>query len=264
MTPSDTPTCTATPTATTTNTPVLYPTLVFVKSAAPNPAREGETVNYTITYSNTGDVAATNVSIIDLLDNNLTCVTGSVVPAPNSIPSAGTPGGTIEWIIPNIAASGTGTLSFSAVVALNLTKGTTIPNQTSATCLESAIPVLSNQHILNLDIPVLKLTPVVNVPNPGVTYTDIIFKLSVSAEVTIKFYTISGELIRVMEPAEVTAQLQPAALAGTYAPSGDNRARWDCENTSGNPVASGIYFYRVTAKKGSENAFYVSKLAVLK
>ncbi len=258
-TSTQTVTVTFTPTVTPTRTPVLYPTIVLAKSGSPNPADPGGTVNYTINYSNTGPVAATNLSIIDALSTNLSYVPGSAS-APGSH-SGPTPGGQVSWVIPSVAPGGSGSVTFSAIVASNLIKGTQISNSASATCFESSTPVVSNNHLLSLNIPDLVLKPVTNYPNPAQDNTVIVFNLTVAAEVTIKFFTLSGEPVLTMEKEDVNAN-----LVGQSAISrGDNRVRWNCKNKHNQDVASGIYFYRVDAKSAAgEHAFYISKLAVMR
>lgn len=263
---------TVTPTITVTMTPVYYPSISITKVSNINPARPGDTVIYTINYTNTGVIPATNVSILDQLDVDLTYVPGSA--SAGGTHNAVNPGGQVSWVIPSIdALSGTGTVSFSAVVGTNVVRGDTIPNRVNATCLQSSTPVYSNQHILTLDIPALVLKPVVTVPNPASTQAEIIFNLSVAADVTIKFYTISGELIRTMEPAEVVANLMHGQtnIRGGTGISGNNSVNWDLMNWNWNSkpdtsqVASGIYFYRVEAVSGAgEKAFFISKLVVLR
>ena len=64
----------------------------------------------------------------------------------------------------------------------------------------------------------------------GVFFT---YFVSVDSDVTIKVYTISGELVRTLDPYR--------ALAG------NNHELWDGRNWAGAPVASGVFIYRVEA-----------------
>jgi uncharacterized repeat protein (TIGR01451 family) len=223
----------------------------------------GDTVQYRIDYNNSGPVPATSLSILDVLDNNLSYVTGSGVPAPTSAPGAGTFGGTINWTgLGPVNPGGSGFVTFSAVISSTVLKGTTIANSASSTNLQSSTPVVSNSVNFIPYIASLVLKEVVTVPNPAVDHTEIIFNLTVPAQITMRFYTISGEPIRVIQPAEVTTLLQPPPST-TH--SGDNRMLWDCKNNKDQVVASGVYFYRVEAESAAgEKAFYISKLAVLR
>ena len=77
-----------------------------------------------------------------------------------------------------------------------------------------------------------------NYPNPFNPETWIPYRLSEPAEVTFRIYSASGVLVR--------------TLALGYQPAGiyEYRSRavyWDGKNDVGEPVASGIYFYTLTA-----------------
>ena len=79
-----------------------------------------------------------------------------------------------------------------------------------------------------------------NYPNPFNPETWIPYQLSKSADVTLTIYSVNGTLVR--------------TLALGYQPAGvyQNRSRaayWDGRNMQGEPVASGVYFYTLTAGK---------------
>ena len=78
----------------------------------------------------------------------------------------------------------------------------------------------------------------VNYPNPFNPETWIPYQLSEPAEVTLHIYAIEGTLIR-----RLTLGHQPV---GMYH-SKSHAAYWDGRNEVGEPVASGIYFYTLTA-----------------
>ena len=59
-----------------------------------------------------------------------------------------------------------------------------------------------------------------------------------SAEVTLHIYTVNGELVRTLALGH-----QPAGMYQTRS----RAAYWDGRNTLGEPVASGVYFYTLTA-----------------
>lgn len=77
-----------------------------------------------------------------------------------------------------------------------------------------------------------------NYPNPFNPETWIPYQLEKSAEVTISIHSGDGTLIRTL-----TLGYQPA---GIYQ-SRDRAAYWDGTNEIGEPVASGIYFYTLSA-----------------
>jgi len=77
-----------------------------------------------------------------------------------------------------------------------------------------------------------------NYPNPFNPETWIPYQLSEPAAVTLSIYAVDGKLVRTLALGH-----QPA---GMY--QNRNRAAyWDGRNTVGEPVASGVYFYTLTA-----------------
>ena len=77
-----------------------------------------------------------------------------------------------------------------------------------------------------------------NYPNPFNPETWIPYQLSEAAEVTVTIHASDGKLVRTLELGQVPA--------GAY--SDKNRAAyWDGRNAQGEPVASGVYFYTLTA-----------------
>ena len=77
-----------------------------------------------------------------------------------------------------------------------------------------------------------------NYPNPFNPETWIPYKLSEAAEVTVVIYAIDGSLIRTLTLGHQSV--------GTYQ-SKSRAAYWDGKNEVGEPVASGVYFYTLTA-----------------
>ena len=77
-----------------------------------------------------------------------------------------------------------------------------------------------------------------NYPNPFNPETWIPYQLAEPADVPVSIYSVNGELIR-----RLTLGHQPV---GVYT-SRSRAAYWDGKNTLGEPVASGVYFYTLTA-----------------
>jgi flagellar hook assembly protein FlgD len=74
-----------------------------------------------------------------------------------------------------------------------------------------------------------------NTPNPFNPTTTISFALPEPAHVTLSIYNLLGqEVIRLMDE---------------YRPAGRYSVFWNGENTSGQPVASGLYLYRLQTDK---------------
>jgi WD40 repeat protein len=82
-----------------------------------------------------------------------------------------------------------------------------------------------------------------NFPNPFNPETWIPFTLAEEANVTLKIYDVSGELVR-------TIQLGTKP-AGKYVTK-ETAAYWDGRNQHGERVASGAYFYTITARDFSQ------------
>jgi len=95
--------------------------------------------------------------------------------------------------------------------------------------------------------PCLKLYQ--NSPNPFSDGTYFMFNLCNQAEITVKIFTISGEVVR-----ELTQQGQP----------GNNAIYWDAKNKSGKGVASGTYIYSLVATEGKDKKKQWGKMAIVK
>ena len=77
-----------------------------------------------------------------------------------------------------------------------------------------------------------------NYPNPFNPETWIPYQLSEPAEVTLTIHSVNGTLVRTL-----ALGYQPAGIYQTRT----RAAYWDGKNQVGEPVASGIYFYTLTA-----------------
>jgi len=76
-----------------------------------------------------------------------------------------------------------------------------------------------------------------NYPNPFNPTTEIRFSLTNRDHATLEVFNIAGERV--------------VALADGIFSSGEHRISWDGSSQTGNVVASGIYFYRLTTSEGS-------------
>jgi len=74
-----------------------------------------------------------------------------------------------------------------------------------------------------------------NYPNPFNPVTTIPYTLSRSAEVSLLIYDLQGKLVR--------------TVVDAYQGGGNYQATWSGRNDRGNPVASGIYIYRLNVDK---------------
>jgi len=94
--------------------------------------------------------------------------------------------------------------------------------------LEALLSALTPQETLLL----------ANYPNPFNPETWIPYQLAKPAEVTVRIYGVDGSLVR-------TLALGHQGV-GVYE-SRSRAAYWDGKNAQGEPVASGVYFYTLTA-----------------
>ena len=97
--------------------------------------------------------------------------------------------------------------------------------------------ILTLEHLLAVSIP-QETVLLPNYPNPFNPETWIPYQLAAFADATVQIYTASGMLVRTL-----TLGHQPA---GIY----QHRSRaayWDGKNAVGESVASGVYFYTLTA-----------------
>ena len=85
------------------------------KEASVSEAFEGDTYTYTITVRNTGTVLLENLVVTDDICDYVSYA-GNANPAPSSAPIVGTPNGTIEWMIPELAAGGQMVFTFDVTV----------------------------------------------------------------------------------------------------------------------------------------------------
>ncbi len=86
-------------------------------------------------------------------------------------------------------------------------------------------------------------------PSNGPIYLG--YYVSVPCEVDVGVYTVSGELVRTLDPFQAAA--------------GNNEELWDGKNSYGVSVASGIFLYRVLAKsRDGDQKSDISKCAILR
>ena len=98
----------------------------------------------------------------------------------------------------------------------------------------------------NVKLPGARVELSQNVPNPFNPTTTIRFSLPSSERVALAVYNANGALVR--------------TLVNDVKERGDHNITWDGRDMSGNPVSSGVYFYRLSAGKFSES----KKMVLLK
>ena len=92
--------------------------------------------------------------------------------------------------------------------------------------------------LTRVEAPPEKTVLLANYPNPFNPETWIPYQLSEAAEVTVTIHSSDGKLVRTLELGQMPA--------GAYSDKA-RAAYWDGRNAQGEPVASGVYFYTLTA-----------------
>ena len=101
-----------------------------------NVVKVGDSLDYTLTLTNTGTITASNVVVTDTVDANLTVV---------SVADGGTAdGSTLRYAVPSVAVGQTVTLRFTARVNAGVADGTRIDNVASGDADDPQAPVTSN------------------------------------------------------------------------------------------------------------------------
>ena len=103
--------------------------------------------------------------------------------------------------------------------------------------------IMSQRGILFLQQLLVALTPketalLANYPNPFNPETWIPYHLSKDADVTLHIYAMNGTLVRTLALGHQAAGMYQSRSRAIY---------WDGRNAFGEPVASGLYFYTLTA-----------------
>ena len=109
--------------------------------------------------------------------------------------------------------------------------------------LENDGTLAFQQGIANLQRLLASLIPkrtalLANYPNPFNPETWIPYQLATVAEVRIHIYAASGALVRTLDLGHQAAGIYQSRSRAAY---------WDGKNDMGEPVASGVYFYTLTA-----------------
>jgi spore coat protein A len=85
-----------------------------------------------------------------------------------------------------------------------------------------------------------------NQPNPFSTTTEFRFALPAEGQVELSVYNIAGQKVR--------------TIANSVYGAGEHVANWDGKDALGNPVASGVYFYKLTTGVAAQ----VKKMVLLR
>jgi outer membrane protein assembly factor BamD (BamD/ComL family) len=89
-----------------------------------------------------------------------------------------------------------------------------------------------------------------NFPNPFNPETSIVYELPAAGEIKIEVFDIRGRLVYTL----INAQI----------PAGTHRVRWNGVNETGQPVASGVYYYRINYASTRERRTAVRKMMLIR
>ena len=94
------------------------------------------------------------------------------------------------------------------------------------------------QQAVTVNLPPDDTVLLQNYPNPFNPETWIPYRLAEEAFVTLTIYDLNGQVIRALDVGHQIAAVYENRSTAIY---------WDGRNGSGEPVASGVYFYTLTA-----------------
>ena len=153
------------PLSSTATVSVTSPVLTLTSSASQSYAAPGDTITYTLTYTDKLANAA-NVVLTDALPANLTYVPGSATGG------ASYNAGTLTWTPGNLSTGNSGTVTFQAIINAGLAAGTTITNNASITGTQMQA-ALTSTCAISVTLPMLTLTTTANptAAAPGDTIT---------------------------------------------------------------------------------------------
>jgi len=103
-------------------------------------ANAGETISYTLSYANTGNASATNMTLTDVLPVGISYLLGSA----SGSSSFNTATNTLSWTLGALNVGATAQVTFQATVNAGIMGGTSIANTAAIACIEDATPVVSN------------------------------------------------------------------------------------------------------------------------
>lgn len=89
-----------------------------------------------------------------------------------------------------------------------------------------------------------------NYPNPFVNHTRISYQLPQPGAVTLQIFNSAGQLIRTMNQSRVEA--------------GQHELYWDGRNETGNPVGSGVYFYRLQSNDADKTVSETRRMVLMR
>jgi len=228
----------------------------------------GDTLTYTLTYSDTGTgaVQPTNVYLWDSIPSNTSLVSGQL--------GYQLSGNVISWSIgsiPNTYTSYSRWFSVSSNpcvgVEVDNSSGinyfdpywnfneTTYSNTTVTTILTCTVTITPTI------VPTETLTYKGVFPNPASIQANFVYGLTAPATVNLTIYDVSGEVVK-----KISNNINNITNNGTLSsPTVTLESiAWNCDNNSNKKVASGIYIYCIEIDSDKQKIKHWGKVAVVK
>jgi hypothetical protein len=253
MTPTRTPSFSVTPTIT--MTPTNNPSQSSTETSSITPA-----YSFTSTMTRTGtpaytstDTATFTPTIAYSLTLTATAVfsaTRTAVLSPSDTPIATCTGTRTFTYTATPSNTFTKTFTYTPSVSPETTLTLTFTHTSFATSTPALTPTSTITCTATPPTGPLVLLLKGNYPDPVLTHTEIIFWLSKDAEIAVKIFNVSGEVV-----------FESTGQKGKY---GNNIFSWDMTNKRYRQTGSGVYLYKVRAKNGLETSEAISKMAIVK
>ncbi len=232
--------------------------LNITKSVDKTQADRGEVLSYNFDYINTGIENISNLIIWDTIPVNTNFIDGS-----NGYNTSAVYG-LVFWDIPGVITTNTAYSLWFRVI-INDNPGLVVSNTAKSSYIDTYWneKEIKNSNTVYTDIFTATITPTWTItqtytvsptstitptftntpvdldmeltgsfPNPASNPVKIIIKLTREAELFLKIYNVSGEIVREIK---------------TNGTTGYNVIMWDLRNSDFIPVASGVYLYSIEA-----------------
>jgi uncharacterized repeat protein (TIGR01451 family) len=200
----------------------------------------GQTIAYTVTVKNTGQVPVTNAPVVDTLPNFVTAVAGTV--SDSGVVSAD--GRSITWTV-TLAPGASKTLTYTGLVAANAPAGTALVNKATFLLKEST----TTHEVGSRDLTVLKAVT----PTGSVQFGDTLtYTLTVTATGNLPQTAV---VVTDQVPTGTTYTAGSAACdAGTCTPSFTGGiVRWELGNMAAGSVRTVTFQVTVDTPEADED-----------
>lgn len=208
----------------------------------------GTTINYTIHFQNTGNAAASNVVVTDVLDQNLDPLTFHLIGASHPVNLHMDGNGVATFTFYNIQlpdsgsnfAASNGYVSFSIKTKDALNPGTVINNE-AGIVFDSNSPVITNtttdiiQSILGTNNILTNGSSLIVYPNPASGYVNFIFSNNANEKANLKITGVDGK--EIMSRQNITSS----------------------EKIDVSKLSAGIYLCSLTTNSGLQTVHFIKK-----